>query len=153
MMNILNGGVHAHNAIDLQEFMVMPVGAPTIGEAVRCGAEIFQALRKRLSDAGLNTNVGDEGGFAPDLAGAGATLEFIMRAIEDAGYAPGDGVAIALDPASSEFYRNGRYELEGEGRSLTSDELVAYYVDLCRRFPIVSIETAWPRTTGRVGPN
>ena len=140
MMNILNGGAHADNAIDLQEFMIVPVGVPTIGEAVRCGAEIFQALRKRLSDAGLNTNVGDEGGFAPDLASAAEALEFIMRAVEDAGYAPGGDVAIALDPASSEFYRNGRYELKGEGRSLASEEMVAYYADLCGRFPIVSIE-------------
>ena len=140
MMNILNGGAHADNAIDLQEFMIVPTGVPTIGEAVRCGAEIFQALRKRLSNAGLNTNVGDEGGFAPDLASAAEALEFIMRAVEDAGYAPGGDVAIALDPASSEFYRNGRYELKGEGRSLVSEEMVAYYVDLCGRFPIVSIE-------------
>ncbi len=140
MMNIVNGGAHADNPIDLQEFMVVPVGAQSISEAIRCGAEVFQALRKRLSDAGYNTNVGDEGGFAPNLASAAEALDFIMRAIEDAGHAPGEGVAIALDPASSEFYRNGRYELKGEGKSLSSEEMVAYYADLCARFPIVSIE-------------
>ena len=140
MMNIVNGGAHADNPIDLQEFMIMPLGAPTIGEAIRCGAEIFQALRKRLADSGHNTNVGDEGGFAPNLASATEALDFIMRSIEDAGYVPGDGVAIALDPASSEFYKAGRYELEGEGKSLSAEEMVAYYVDLCGRYPIVSIE-------------
>ena len=140
MMNIVNGGAHADNPIDLQEFMIMPLGAPTIGEAIRCGAEIFQALRKRLAVSGHNTNVGDEGGFAPNLASATEALDFIMRSIEDAGYVPGDGVAIALDPASSEFYKAGRYELEGEGKSLSAEEMVAYYVDLCGRYPIVSIE-------------
>ena len=140
MMNIVNGGAHADNPIDLQEFMIMPVGASSIGEAIRCGAEIFQALRKRLATAGHNTNVGDEGGFAPNLASATEALDFIVKSIEDAGYTPGDEVALALDPASSEFFKGGRYELEGEGKSLSSEEMVAYYADLCGRYPIVSIE-------------
>ena len=140
MMNIVNGGAHADNPIDLQEFMVMPVGAGSIGEAVRCGAEIFRALQRRLSAAGLSVNVGDEGGFAPDLPSAAEALDFVLKSVSDAGYEPGDQVTIALDAAASEFYRDGRYELAGEGLSLTSDEMVAYYEDLCGRYPIVSLE-------------
>ena len=159
MMNIVNGGAHADNPIDLQEFMVMPVGAGSIGEAVRCGAEIFRALQRRLSAAGLSVNVGDEGGFAPDLPSAAEALDFVLKSVSDAGYAPGDQVTIALDAAASEFYRDGRYELAGEGLSLTSDEMVAYYEDLCGRYPIVSLEDGmaeddwdgWARLTRAVG--
>jgi enolase len=139
-MNIVNGGVHADNPIDLQEFMIMPVGAGSVAEAVRMGSEIFQTLKKRLSDAGLNTNVGDEGGFAPNLATAGEALSFILAAIEAAGYRPGEQVALALDPAASEFYRDGRYHLKGEGRTLDAAGMVKFYEDLVARFPIVSIE-------------
>ena len=159
MMNIVNGGAHADNPIDLQEFMVMPVGAGSIGEAVRCGAEIFRALQRRLSAAGLSVNVGDEGGFAPDLPSAAEALDFVLKSVSDAGYEPGDQVTIALDAAASEFYRDGRYELAGEGLSLTSDEMVAYYEDLCGRYPIVSLEDGmaeddwdgWARLTRAVG--
>jgi enolase len=140
MMNIVNGGVHADNPIDVQEFMIMPVGAGSLAEAVRIGSEIFQTLKKRLSDAGLNTNVGDEGGFAPNLASAGEALSFILAAIEGAGYRPGEQVALALDPAASEFYRDGRYHLKGEGRTLDAAGMVKFYEDLVARFPIVSIE-------------
>lgn len=140
MMNIVNGGAHADNPIDLQEFMVMPVGAGSIAEAVRCGAEIFRALQRRLSAAGLSVNVGDEGGFAPNLPSAAEALDFVLKSVSDAGYEPGDQVTIALDAAASEFYRDGRYELAGEGLSLASDEMVAYYEDLCGRYPIVSLE-------------
>ena len=140
MMNILNGGAHADNPIDIQEFMIMPVKAAGIAEAVRTGAEIFHALRKSLSDAGHNTNVGDEGGFAPDLASTDEGLQFVMRAIEAAGCKPGNDVVLALDCASSEFYENGIYELAGEGKSLGSDEMVEYLADLVARYPIVSIE-------------
>jgi enolase len=138
MMNIVNGGVHADNPIDIQEFMVMPVGAASVTEAIRAGAEIFHALRKKLADAGHNTNVGDEGGFAPNLASADMALGFIMQAIEAAGYHPGDDVVLALDPAASEFYRDGAYRLEG--KALDSAALVAYWRDLVDRYPIVSIE-------------
>ena len=159
MMNIVNGGAHADNPIDLQEFMVMPVGAGSIGEAVRCGAEIFRALQRRLSAAGLSVNVGDEGGFAPDLPSAAEALDFVLKSVSDAGYEPGDQVTIALDAAASEFYRDGRYELAGEGLSLTSDEMVAYYEDLCGRYPIISLEDGmaeddwdgWARLTRAVG--
>ncbi len=140
MMNILNGGAHADNAIDFQEFMVMPVAAPTFADAVRTGAEIFQALKKRLSDAGLSTNIGDEGGFAPDLASTTEALDLVMKAIEAAGYRAGEDVVLALDVAASEFYRDGEYELAGEGRSLAADGMVALYSDLAQRYPIVSIE-------------
>ncbi|MDB3952516.1 phosphopyruvate hydratase [Alphaproteobacteria bacterium] len=140
MMNILNGGAHADNPIDIQEFMIMPVKAAGIAEAVRTGAEIFHTLKKALSDAGHNTNVGDEGGFAPDLASTDEGLQFVMRAIEAAGYKPGDDVVLALDCASSEYYTDGKYELAGEGKSLGSDEMVAYLADLVARYPIVSIE-------------
>jgi len=138
MMNIINGGVHADNPIDIQEFMVMPVGAASMTEAIRAGSEIFHALRKKLSDAGHNTNVGDEGGFAPNLASADTALGFIMQAIEAAGYHPGDDVVLALDPAASEFYRDGAYRLEG--KTLDSAALIAYWRDLVERYPIVSIE-------------
>ncbi len=140
MMNIVNGGAHADNPIDFQEFMISPLGAPTLAEAVRWGAEIFHTLKKLLKDGGYSTNVGDEGGFAPNLKSADEALTFVMRAIEKAGYKPGEDVAITLDPASSEFYKNGKYELTGEGKSLTSAEMVAVYKDLVTRYPIISIE-------------
>ncbi|MBO6781853.1 MAG: phosphopyruvate hydratase [Alphaproteobacteria bacterium] len=140
MMNIVNGGAHADNPIDIQEFMVMPVGATSIADAVRVGSEIFQTLKGQLSDAGHGTNVGDEGGFAPNLKSADEAIDFIMKSIEVAGYKPGDDVVLALDAASTEFYAGSKYELAGEGRSLGSDEMVDYLVDLCGRYPIVSIE-------------
>jgi enolase len=140
MMNIVNGGAHADNPIDFQEFMISPLGAPTLSEAVRWGAEIFHTLKKLLKDGGYSTNVGDEGGFAPNLKSADEALTFVMRAIEKAGYKPGEDVAITLDPASSEFYKNGKYELKGEGKSLSSEEMVALYKDLVTRYPIISIE-------------
>jgi enolase len=140
MMNIVNGGVHADNPIDIQEFMIVPVGAATMAEAIRAGSEIFHALRRKLADAGHNTNVGDEGGFAPNLASADAALGFVMQAIETAGYKPGDDVVLALDPASSEFFRDGKYDLKGEGKVLDAADMVAYYADLVARYPIVSIE-------------
>jgi enolase len=140
MMNIINGGVHADNPIDVQEFMIVPVGTASATEAIRAGSEIFHALRKKLVDAGHNTNVGDEGGFAPNLASTDAALGFITQAIEGAGYHPGDDVVLALDPAASEFYRDGAYHLSGEGKTLDAAGLVAYWADLVRRYPIVSIE-------------
>lgn len=140
MMNIVNGGAHADNPIDIQEFMVMPLGAPNFSEALRTGAEIFHTLKKELNDAGHNTNVGDEGGFAPGLKSTDDALGFIMKAIEKAGYQPGGDVFIALDAASTEFYKNGKYELAGEGKSLDSGAMVDYYADLVARYPIVSIE-------------
>ncbi|MCB2081323.1 MAG: phosphopyruvate hydratase, partial [Rickettsiales bacterium] len=140
LMNIINGGAHANNPIDIQEFMIMPVAAPTMSDAIRIGAEVFHALKKNLSDNGYSTGVGDEGGFAPDLKSADEALSYIMRAIESAGYRPGDDVALALDSASSEFYKDGKYVLEGEGKTLDAEGLVAYYKDLVERFPIVSIE-------------
>ena len=140
LMNVVNGGVHADNPIDFQEFMIMPVGAANFSEALRAGSEIFQALKKQLKDAGYNTNVGDEGGFAPELKSPDEALSFIMRAIEKAGYRPGEDVALALDPASTEFFKDGRYRLEGEGKTLDSAGMVKIYQDLCARYPIVSIE-------------
>ena len=140
MMNILNGGAHADNPIDIQEFMIVPVSAETISEAIRCGAEIFQALKGELSKAGLNTNVGDEGGFAPNLGSAEDALDFIMKSTKVAGYEPGEDVVLALDAASSEFFKKDKYELVGEGKSLSSDQMVAYYADLVSKFPITSIE-------------
>jgi enolase len=140
MMNIVNGGEHADNPIDFQEFMVMPVGAPTLAEAVRWGSEIFHTLKKGLAEKGLSTTVGDEGGFAPNLASTTEALDFIMASIEAAGYRPGEQVAIALDPASSEFFRDGRYHISGEGKVLTPLEMADYYVDLVARYPIRSIE-------------
>jgi enolase len=140
MMNIVNGGVHADNPIDLQEFMIVPVGAPSCTEAIRIGSEIFHALRRKLHDAGHNTNVGDEGGFAPNLASANEALSYVMQAIEAAGYRPGEDVVLALDPAASEFYRDGKYRLDGEGKVLDAAGMVAYYADLAARYPILSIE-------------
>ena len=140
MMNIINGGAHADNPIDIQEFMISPLGAPTLAEAVRWGAEIFHTLKKLLKDGGHSTNVGDEGGFAPNLKSADEALTFVVRAIEKAGYKPGEDVAIALDPASTEFFANGKYELKGEGKSLDSGQMVDFYADLVARYPIISIE-------------
>ncbi|MFL5236046.1 MAG: phosphopyruvate hydratase [Rhizomicrobium sp.] len=140
LMNIVNGGVHADNLIDFQEFMIVPVGAPSFREALRMGAEIFHTLKKALHDAGHNTNVGDEGGFAPNLKSADEALSFICKAVEKAGYKPGDDVMLALDPASSEFFKNGKYVLEGEGKTLDPSGMVKVYEDLSARYPIVSIE-------------
>jgi enolase len=140
MMNIINGGAHADNPIDFQEFMIMPVGAPSFGEGLRIGAEIFHALRKALKDAGHNTNVGDEGGFAPNLKSADEALTFVMRAIANAGYKAGEQVVLALDCASTEFFKNGKYALEGEGKTLDAAGMTRLYEDLCKRYPIVSIE-------------
>ncbi len=140
MMNIINGGKHADNPVDFQEFMIMPVGAESFSEALRCGAEVFHALKKQLHDAGMNTNVGDEGGFAPAVNSATEALDFIMKAINDAGYKAGEDVVIALDCAATEFFKNGKYELEGEGRTLTSAQMVEYFTQLCDKYPIVSIE-------------
>jgi enolase len=140
MMNVINGGVHADNPIDLQEFMIMPVGAPSFAEGLRMGAEIFHALRKGLKDAGHNTNVGDEGGFAPDLKSADEALGFLAKSVEAAGYRLGEQVVFALDPAASEFHRGGKYELTGEGRTLDAEGMVRFYAELCARYPIRSIE-------------
>src|SRR5277367_2858504 len=140
MMNIINGGAHADNPIDIQEFMIMPVGAKSGGEAIRMGAEIFHTLKKLLHDGGHNTAIGDEGGFAPNLASTDDAIGFVMRAVEKAGYTPGDDVVLALDAASTEFFKKGKYELEGEGKSLSPDKMVRYWEDLVGRFPIVSIE-------------
>jgi len=140
MMNIINGGAHADNPIDIQEFMVMPVGFDTFADALRAGAEIFHTLKKGLAAAGHNTSVGDEGGFAPSLKSTDDALGFIMTSIEQAGYQPGEDVVLALDAASTEFYKKGKYELEGEGKSLSSDQMAAYWADLVKRYPIVSIE-------------
>jgi enolase len=140
MMNILNGGVHADNKLDFQEFMVMPVGAPDFAEALRCGAEIFHALKSALHSAGLSTSVGDEGGFAPAVDTPRQAIDFILKAVESAGYKAGDDVLLAMDPAASEFFKNGRYEITGEGKSLTPTEMADYYVDLASSYPIASIE-------------
>jgi enolase len=159
MMNVLNGGAHADNNVDLQEFMLYPLGAPTFAEALRYGAEVFHRLRSVLQEKGYSTGVGDEGGFAPDLASNREAIELVLRAIEQAGYRPGEQIAIALDPAASEFHANGRYELAGEGKSLSSDEMVEFWADWCGRYPIVSIEDGlaeqdwdgWARLTKRLG--
>ncbi|MDB5672556.1 MAG: phosphopyruvate hydratase [Alphaproteobacteria bacterium] len=159
MMNIINGGVHADNPIDFQEFMVMPVGADSIAEAVRCGAEIFHTLKKRLHDAGLATSVGDEGGFAPNLASARDALDFIMKSVEEAGYTPGEDVVLALDCAATEYFRDGAYRLEGEGRTLSSEEMAEYLAQLAADYPISSIEDGmaeddfhgWKVLTDRIG--
>ena len=140
MMNIINGGAHADNPIDVQEFMIMPVGADSLAEAVRVGAEIFHSLKRRLVDDGHNTNVGDEGGFAPSLNSTTDALDYILRAIEAAGYKPGEDVYLALDAASTEFFENGQYVLSGEGKTLDAAGMVAYYGDLVGRYPIISIE-------------
>ena len=140
MMNIVNGGAHADNPIDIQEFMIMPIGAESIADAVRSGAEIFHTLKKQLKDAGHSTNVGDEGGFAPNLASADEAIGFMLKSIEKAGYKPGEDIALALDCASTEYFKKGKYELEGEGKSLSPDQHAEYLADLVSRYPIVSIE-------------
>jgi enolase len=140
MMNVVNGGVHADNPIDFQEFMIMPIGASSFAEALRTGSEVFHTLKKALHDAGHNTNVGDEGGFAPNLPSADAALGFVMKAIEGAGYQPGSDVVLALDPASTEFFKNGVYDYEGEGKKRSPDEQARYLADLVSRYPIVSVE-------------
>ena len=140
MMNIVNGGAHADNAIDFQEFMILPVGAKTFAEGLRMGAEVFHHLKGQLKQAGHNTNVGDEGGFAPNLKGADPVLGFVMKAIEGAGYRPGEQVALGLDAASTEFFKSGKYAMEGEGKTLDSSAMVKFYADLVGRYPIVSIE-------------
>ncbi|MGH6673649.1 MAG: phosphopyruvate hydratase [Xanthobacteraceae bacterium] len=159
MMNILNGGVHADNPIDFQEFMIVPLGAASLAEAIRAGAEIFHTLRAALKAAGHNTNVGDEGGFAPNLPSAEAALDFILRAIEKAGYRVGDDVMIALDPAASEFFAEGAYQYKGEGKSRSIEQQVAYLGELTKRYPIVSIEDGmaeddhegWKKLTQSIG--
>ncbi|MCB2108757.1 MAG: phosphopyruvate hydratase, partial [Rhodobacteraceae bacterium] len=159
MMNIVNGGAHADNPIDIQEFMVMPVSAPTMADAVRMGAEVFQALKKKLKDAGHNTNVGDEGGFAPNLASADDALSFIMKAIEAAGYKPGQDVVLALDSASTEFFKDGKYDMAGEGKKFDAAGMVKFYEGLIAKYPIVSIEDGmaeddfdgWAQLTKAVG--
>ncbi|SDC15601.1 enolase [Terribacillus halophilus] len=140
MMNILNGGEHADNNVDIQEFMIMPVGAPTFKEALRMGAEIFHSLKKVLQSKGLNTGVGDEGGFAPNLSSNEEALETIVEAIKAAGYKPGEEVKLAMDVASSEFYEDGKYNLKGEGVVRTSEEMVAWYEEMTSKYPIISIE-------------
>ena len=140
LMNVLNGGVHADNNVDLQEFMIVPVGAVSFTEGLRWGAETYHALKMLLKQRGLNTGVGDEGGFAPDLPSSEDALRLLVEAIELAGFKPGEELALALDPASTEFYEDGAYQLRGEGRTLSSDDMVGYYASLCDRYPIVSIE-------------
>jgi enolase len=159
MMNILNGGKHADNPIDIQEFMIQPIGAPSIADAVRMGAEVLHTLKKALHEAGHNTNVGDEGGFAPNLKSADEALGFITRAIEKAGYRPGEDIALALDPAASEFYEDGRYVLRGEGKTLDAAGMVDYLADLAARYPITTIEDGlaeddwegWKHMSARLG--
>ncbi|KXG86661.1 phosphopyruvate hydratase [Agrobacterium bohemicum] len=159
MMNIINGGAHADNPIDFQEFMIMPVGAENIRDAVRIGAEIFHVLKKELSAQGFNTNVGDEGGFAPGLKSAPEALDFIMKSVEKAGYKPGDDVALALDCASTEFFKNGKYEMEGEGRTLEPEAMADYLAELAAKYPIISIEDGmaeddwdgWKYLTDKIG--
>ncbi len=159
MMNIINGGKHADNKIDIQEFMVMPVGAASVKDSIRIGAEIFQHLKSLLKKAGHNTNVGDEGGFAPNLDSAKEALDYIANATEKAGYKLGSEVVLALDCAASEFYKDGKYNLEGEGKILTSDQMVAYYEELVATYPIFSIEDAfaendfdgWKKITAALG--
>jgi len=159
MMNIVNGGVHADNPIDFQEFMIMPLGVASLAEAVRAGSEIFHTLRAALKAGGHNTNVGDEGGFAPNLPSAEAALDFVLAAIEKAGYRVGDEVAIALDPAASEFFKDGAYAYEGEGKTRSIDQQVEYLAALTKRYPIVSIEDGmaeddydgWKKLTQKIG--
>ena len=159
MMNIINGGAHADNPIDFQEFMIMPVGAETFAEGLRMGAEVFHTLKKALKSAGHNTNVGDEGGFAPNLASARDGLDFVLKAIETAGYQPGEDIYLALDCASTEFFKNGVYDLEGEGRKLSGDDMAAYLAELASKYPIISIEdgmaeddwSGWKALTDRIG--
>jgi enolase len=159
MMNIVNGGVHADNPIDFQEFMIVPLGAQSFAEALRAGSEIFHTLRAALKGAGHNTNVGDEGGFAPNLPSAQAALDFVISAIEKAGYRPGDDVALALDAAASEFFKEGAYRYQGEGKVRSVDQQVGYLADLAKRYPIVSIEdgmaeddfAGWQKLTQKIG--
>eukprot|EP00873_Tetraselmis_striata_P029361 jgi/Tetstr1/449625/TSEL_003907.t1 len=159
MMNIINGGAHADNPIDVQEFMIMPVGAPTLRDAVRMGAEVFHTLKKALKDAGHNTNVGDEGGFAPNIGSTDEAIGFVMKAIEKAGYRPGEDMFLALDAASTEFFKDGKYHLDGEGKKLGPDEMAAYLADFVNRYPIISIEdgmaeddwAGWKALTDMVG--
>ncbi|MGI9422211.1 MAG: phosphopyruvate hydratase [Hyphomicrobiaceae bacterium] len=159
MMNIVNGGAHADNPIDIQEFMIMPVAAATCRDSIRVGSEIFHTLRRKLQDAGHNTNVGDEGGFAPNLRSAGEALDFIMASVGAAGYRPGEDVMLALDCAATEFYKDGKYELAGEGKSLSSAEMARYLADLVAGYPIVSIEdgmaeddwSGWSDLTREIG--
>jgi enolase len=159
MMNIINGGAHADNGIDFQEFMIMPVGAQNFSEGLRWGAEIFHTLKKALHDRGLSTAVGDEGGFAPRLSGAHEALGLVLEAVDRAGYKAGEDVVLALDCASTEFFRDGSYNLNGEGKTLSSEEMAAYLADLCSAFPIASIEdgmaeddwAGWTRLTGSIG--
>ncbi|MEP2705495.1 MAG: phosphopyruvate hydratase [Roseibium sp.] len=159
MMNIINGGAHADNPIDFQEFMIMPVGAESLSDAVRMGSEIFHTLKKALSAAGHNTNVGDEGGFAPNLESTDAAIGFVMKSIEAAGYTPGEDVFLALDAASTEFFHDGKYVLEGEGKTLAPEEMAKYLADLAARYPIISIEDGlaeddwdgWKATTDLIG--
>jgi len=159
MMNILNGGVHADNPIDFQEFMILPIGAPTLRDAVRTGSEIFHTLKKKLKDAGHNTNVGDEGGFAPNLKSAQAALDFIMSSIEDAGYRPGEEVALGLDCAATEFYRDGNYVYEGERKTRDARAQARYLAKLAADYPIISIEDGmaeddwegWKTLTDHIG--
>jgi len=159
MMNIINGGEHADNPIDFQEFMIMPIGADTFSDAVRMGSEVFHTLKKQLSNDGHNTNVGDEGGFAPGLKSAPEALDYIMASIEKAGYKPGEDMVIALDCAATEFYEGGKYELKGEGRSLSSTEMAGYITELVDKYPIVSVEDGmaeddwdgWKTSTEMVG--
>ena len=159
MMNVLNGGAHADNSVDVQEFMLFPLGAPSFAEALRWGAEVFHRLKGVLHDKGLSTAVGDEGGFAPNLASNREAVELILSAIEKAGYRPGEDVAIALDPAASEFFEGGRYVLAGEGRTLSSEEMIGFWEDWTRRYPVVSIEdglaegdwSGWAALTRRLG--
>ena len=159
MMNIVNGGVHADNPIDFQEFMIVPLGFPSFAEALRAGSEIFHTLRGALKDAGHNTNVGDEGGFAPNLPSAEAALDFVLAAIEKAGYRPGENVMLALDPAASEFFADGAYQYKGEGKTRSIDQQVDYLAALARRYPIVSIEdgmaeddeAGWKKLTQNIG--
>ncbi|TYB87625.1 phosphopyruvate hydratase [Oceaniovalibus sp. ACAM 378] len=140
MMNIINGGEHADNPIDIQEFMIMPVSAENIREAVRMGSEVFHTLKKELTDAGLSTGIGDEGGFAPNISSTRDALDFILKSIEKAGYTPGDDIMLAMDCAATEYYKNGKYEMKGEGVSLSSEENVAYLAKLVADYPILSIE-------------
>jgi len=159
MMNIINGGEHADNPIDVQEFMIMPVSAKSMADAVRMGAEVFHALKAKLSAKGLNTAVGDEGGFAPNLNGTVDALDFIMEAIKSAGYKPGDDIYLALDAASSEFYKDGKYVLAGEGKTLSSAEMADYWANLVAKYPIISIEDGmdeddwqgWKMLTDKIG--
>ncbi|CAN5527197.1 phosphopyruvate hydratase [soil metagenome] len=159
MMNVLNGGAHADNNVDFQEFMVMPIGAASFSEALRWGTEVYHVLKKQLAEKGLSTAVGDEGGFAPNLASNAEPVELLIQAIEAAGFTPGDDIAIALDPATSEIFKDGKYVLAGEDRSLTPEQMADYWADLCERFPIVSIEDGmdeedwdgWSALTERIG--